>query len=118
MNDGIAAAIVFFLAVLLFVLPLFSRSSGDTKPVLQIYQNGILQNEVPLDTDSCFTVSGAYENTITIHDGTVSVTDSTCPGKNCVHSDSISRPGQSIFCLPNQLELRISGSGQLDGIVQ
>ena len=42
-----------------------------------------------------------------------------CPDQLCVHQKAISRTGESIICLPNQVVVSVQGSkeGKLDGIV-
>ena len=50
--------------------------------------------------------------TLMVHaaDGGLSVTESDCPGQDCVHSGIISRAGQSIVCLPAHISIQLSGS--------
>ena len=43
----------------------------------------------------------------------MSVTQSDCPGQDCVHSGAVSRAGQSIVCLPARVIVRLEG-GQKD----
>lgn len=58
-----------------------------------------------------------YLNTIEITDRTVCVTDANCPDKLCVRQHSISKPGESIVCLPNKLIVTISGeTGEFDAV--
>lgn len=38
------------------------------------------------------------------------VSESDCPGRDCVHTGTITRAGQSIVCLPEQV-VRLSGGG-------
>ena len=37
--------------------------------------------------------------------------EADCPGKDCVHTGSISKAGSAIVCLPNRLEIRIENRG-------
>jgi hypothetical protein len=46
-----------------------------------------------------------------LESGAVRIIESTCPDKICVRTGWISRPGQSIVCLPNRVVVRIEGSG-------
>lgn len=48
-------------------------------------------------------------NTITIKDGSVSVTDSDCPGRVCINQGRISQTQQTIVCLPHRLMIKIEG---------
>lgn len=59
---------------------------------------------------------GSYENngctlTVECSDGAVTVTQSDCPGQDCVHSGAISRAGQSIVCLPARIVIELVGTG-------
>ena len=58
-----------------------------------------------------------YTNKIVCENGSISVTESTCPGGVCVSSGSISEAGRSIVCLPNRVEIRITGSSDVDVVV-
>ena len=115
-GDAIAAIAVLALAGLLLLVWLWLPR--DCQTTVQIYQNGVLIRELPLDTDTSFTVGGTYENTISIENGTVSVTRATCPGEDCVHTGKVSHAGQSILCLPNRLEVRLSGTPEIDEIAR
>lgn len=96
-----------------FLLP----KQNNSDAVVQIYQNGQLVQEVPLQEDKTVTLTGTYENIIQIRDGKVSIVDADCPGEDCVHTGWISAPGTSIICLPNRVEVRIAGQGDVDLIV-
>ena len=51
-------------------------------------------------------------NTVEIKSGSVSVTEASCRNQVCVRHGAISRPGESIVCLPNRLVVTIEGSGK------
>ena len=44
-----------------------------------------------------------YYNTVTISGGNVIVSEASCKNQVCVHHGQISKPGESIVCLPNRL---------------
>ena len=48
--------------------------------------------------------------TVTAAGGAVSVTQSDCPGQDCVHSGAVSRAGQSIVCLPAHIVVELVGA--------
>lgn len=98
--------IVFF--SLLGVLLVNNTSGGSTAC---IYSNGKLIKTINLrsDVEQSFTVSsadGGY-NTITVKDGSISVTDADCPDKICVKAAPISDGIQPIVCMPHKLVIRI-----------
>ena len=115
-GDWIAIALVVGLALGVGLLFLPS-SDGSGEAVVQIYQEGELLKELPLTGEETVELTGAYKNTVVIQNGSVSVTRSTCPGEDCVHSGKISKPGRSLVCLPNGVEIRITGADEIDFVV-
>ncbi|MBQ4650068.1 MAG: NusG domain II-containing protein [Firmicutes bacterium] len=57
------------------------------------------------------TIDG-HTNHITIKDGTVSMTYSTCKNQVCVNTGAISQTKDAIVCLPNKVVVEIVGSGK------
>ena len=51
-----------------------------------------------------------YYNVVVISGGTVSVTEASCKNQVCVKHRTISKPGESIVCLPNRMVVRIENS--------
>ena len=85
---------------------------------MEIRQDGELIRSLPLAGEETITVTGDYENVVTIRDGKVWMASSTCPGEDCVHAGPISAPGRSIVCLPNRVEIRlVGGDGGVDMVV-
>lgn len=106
-GDWIAIALVALLAAgtaAAFIMP-----DSDENAMLQIYHDGRMIHELPLYTDADFEIHGQYANQISIRDGCAAITDSDCPGQDCMHSGWIQNTGRSIVCLPNRVELRIIG---------
>ena len=117
-GDLLAALLVIGLAVGLTVT-LALRARGVEHTHAEIYQNGSLIQEVSLETDQTFDLSGDYVNTVTVENGKIAITTSTCPGSDCVHSGWAHRAGQAIICLPNRVEIRLigtAGSGDIDAV--
>jgi len=76
-----------------------------------------LMQELSLESDQSILITGEYENTVVIRDGKACIAQSSCPGEDCVHSGWISSPGRSVVCLPNRVEIRITGSSEVDFVV-
>lgn len=115
-GDYLAVAVTLLLAAVVF-LAFLPRETGDT-PMAEIYLDGTLVCRVSLDTAAEFSVTGDYMNTVTVRDGKIAVTESDCPGGDCVHSGWIGTSGRSIVCLPNRMEIRIvSAPGDVDFVV-
>lgn len=115
-GDILAIALVALLA-LSVALCFMPGKTGDEDAVIQIFQDGRLIREIPLDEDTSLEIGGDYSNIITVQNQRVSFSDSDCPGQDCMHSGWISDAGRSIVCLPNRVEVRISGSSDIDFVV-
>ena len=107
-GDLISVIAVCVLIVLSFAV--FMPKEEKDAQTVQIFQNGNLIKEVPLNKDAGFVIEGDYANIVTIENGAVSITKSTCPGADCVHTGSIKTMGKSIVCLPNRVEIRLAGA--------
>ena len=115
-GDLLAVAAALLLAAAVFALFLPREDPGDA--VAEVYLDGELVWQLPLDTPTELEVSGDYRNTVTVRDGKIGITASDCPGEDCVHSGFIRSSGRSIVCLPNRLEIRIvSAPGDVDFVV-
>ena len=114
-GDLVAVMIVIILIAVTWLL-LLPRSDAGAQSMVEIYRDGELIMQLPLSTDASFTVSGDFSNTVTISGGAVSITESDCPGGDCLHSGSIDSPGRSIVCLPNRVEVRINGAPTSDEV--
>lgn len=116
-GDLLAVGLVLAAAVLLTVF-FWLRYSKTDAAVARIYLNGELVHEMPLDVDAEYAVSGAYHNTVTVKNGKVSVTFTDCPGGDCQKTGWIDSAGRSIVCLPNHVEIVITGEASVDAVVR
>lgn len=116
-GDFLSAVLVLLAAAVLTGV-LAINAFGTRQITVQIHRDGQLIKEMPLSTDSVYTVEGDYQNTVTIKDGKAAVTFSNCPGVDCVHSGWISEAGRTIVCLPNKMELRLTGQGEIDAFTR
>ncbi len=91
------------------------ENAGET---VRIYLDGKLQYSFSLHEDRMISLEGAYTNEIEIRDSSVRIAKSDCPGEDCVHTGWISSAGRSIVCLPNRVEIRITGESQVDFVVR
>ena len=55
--------------------------------------------------------SGGIKITVSVTDKGVAVTEAGCPDRVCIHTGTISRPGQSIVCIPAGVVIEICGNG-------
>ena len=104
--------------ILMMAIP----SGREDQLKVQIWKNSELIRELPLNTDAQIRIEGDYENTVMIRGDRAAITESICPGEDCVHSGWISRSGRSIICLPNRVEVRITGGSspedEVDAVVR
>ena len=70
-----------------------------------------------LNEEKTVTIDGTYHLTIALTEEGVQVTESDCPTQDCVRTGVISRPGQSIVCLPEQVVVRLDGEGNGPDII-
>ena len=111
---AIALVALLALAVAAFF---FTGNQTQQEAFVQIYQDGRLIREIPLQSSTTLEITGDYCNTVELRDGRVAITASDCPGGDCVHSGWIHSPGRSIVCLPNRVEIRIVGASDVDFVV-
>lgn len=114
--DIIVVAVIAAAAILLGIF-LTGHASGTESTgslICTVNQNGKTLEKVVLaklpKSGKEFTVGGKYTAVIQMKQDRVRVKSSTCPSKDCVHTGWISRPGQSIICLPNHLTITLSNS--------
>ena len=112
--DALVALAVMLLAVvsaLCFSVP--KNPGGGLTVVVDI--SGQEARRVPLSALTRATVTSRGDTLhVAAEGGAVSVTDSDCPTRDCVHTGAISRAGQSIVCLPAQVVVHLEGASGTD----
>ena len=90
----------------IFFSVLMGREDGG---YAQIYVDGELVEVSPLDRDCTYECKSEYGyNLIEISGGKLSVIEADCPDKVCSAYGKISRDGDTIYCLPNRLQISIT----------
>lgn len=112
--DAVIVAVVAVAALLGFA---FARGGGGEYVLVEVAG----QDPVTYDlaTTTAVTVVGKQQLilTITIENGRVCVSDSTCPDHVCVHTGWLSRGGQSAVCVPAGVAVRVMGGNDaVDGV--
>lgn len=107
------------LATLLIALGFRLFPSEEDNLQAQITLQGNLFTTIPLDHQEFFTIDGVYGPVeIEIEPGKIRVAHVTCPDQICRKTGWISRSGQVIVCIPNQLVIQLIGPKEnLDAIV-
>ena len=104
--DVVIITAVCLAALFVALFPVFAESNASyVKITMGVDGDSIL---LPLDEDISRVVeSGGYTLTVTIKDGRVSVSDSSCSDRVCMNSGSISRGGEVIVCAPAAVTVEI-----------
>ena len=103
----IAVLLAFMLAVGAFFV--FSRGEGDT---VTVTVGGKLYGEYPLSESRTVEIkNGEAVNTLIIEGGRARVEHASCPDGVCVAHKPISRDGESIICLPNEVVVTVRKKG-------
>lgn len=107
------ADIILLIVILAVGIPLavLSLSSGTGGDKVKISLNGKVYGTYPLYEDRVIEVSeDGHTNHITIKDGQVSMSYSTCRNQVCVNTGAISETKDAIVCLPNRVVVEIISS--------
>ncbi len=114
-GDVFLMAGILLLALALFLLP-FLKEQG-TQAEIFIAATGQRQ-VISLEEDGLYPISsGEMRLVLQVSQGEAFMVESPCPDRVCVNSPAISRPGQSIVCLPAGVVVRVLGEGAtVDGV--
>ena len=103
--DIILIASLLFVSALSVALLMILRQPGGFA-VVEI--DGREYARYPLDTDGEF-ILGDGSNILVIDDGQAYMKHADCPDRTCVKAGKISHSGESIVCLPNRVNVYITG---------
>ena len=105
---GIAAVLAVFAAIYFA-----TRTTGEWVTVIQngdeIARYALSENrEIPITNGDTVT------NVLVIQDGKAFVQTATCPDQICVKHRAVSKTGETVVCLPNELVIKIEASSDGD----
>lgn len=113
--------IIVVLLVLSFIPEIFFGSKFRKEynsTYAEITVGGKLYRRVNLSahrgTDELIVKTDHGNNIVSIVDNTITMTEADCPDQVCVLSPSISKPGQSIVCLPHKVMIQVFGENDED----
>jgi len=91
---------------------------GEAARYAEIISDGQLMHTVDLKIDRQIHISTSKggQNTVTIKDGKIGVTEANCPDHYCMDRGMCSS-GTQIVCLPNKLIIRLVGQQTVDAMV-
>lgn len=103
----------FFVIVIALCVVVIMNSRKDSGKTAEIYVDGELYMEIPLDVNDEYEISTDYgKNTVEVKDGNVRVKTADCENQICVNTGWVSKTGVPIICSPHRLSVEIvSDSG-------
>ena len=111
--DIILLIVILAVGIPMSVLSLTAGTGGDK---VKISTDGQVYGIYPLNEDCEIDVTeDGHTNHITIKDGQVSMSYSTCLNQICVNTGAISETKDAIVCLPNRVVVEIISSGEGKG---
>lgn len=112
---GLLTVILIICTVLSFPLLI----SGKCATYAEIISDGQVLQTVDLSTDRemQITSENGGQNTVTVKDGRIGVTDANCPDHYCMDRGMCNR-GTQIVCLPNRLIIRFITPQVVDSIAE
>ena len=97
------------IAALLVLLVIQNRQERETGTDAVVTVRTVDGDEVyPLNKDGVFSLNGGT-NTLVIENGEAWVSEANCPDKVCMGMGKISKNGEFIACLPNQVIIVVEG---------
>jgi len=116
-GDVLLVCAVVALSLLLIWQGFSGTSARSRKAVISV--NGKRVKEITLgDGRQELSVRGYQgESRLESEGGRVRMVDSACPDKLCVQTGWISRPGESIVCLPNRVVVEVVGDEEGPDVV-
>jgi len=115
-NDWLLASGIFLIAVAILAFQLLKAPGDNTEVKVSI--QGKVYGTYRLTQNQTIHIDD--KNTVIIEDGTARMEWADCPDQICVQHKKISRSGESIICLPNEVVVSIEGSEEpeVDSIAQ
>lgn len=112
-SDIILIGTLLIVSLSVFLFMALNSRTGD-RVVVSV--GGHRVAEYSLAVDGVYYLNNGT-NVLVIKDGYAYMREATCPGfQDCVESGRISKVGQTIVCLPNQVMVEIVGDGEGDGV--
>ncbi len=115
-NDWILAGGILIVCIFFFAFHFLQTKEGEGQVVISVAGEEYAIYSLADDRS----VSVGDTNRLIIENGTVKMEWADCPDQICVSHRKISRDGESIICLPNQVVVTIqsSDSADIDGVAQ
>ena len=103
--------IILVISILLVAALVFAGNriiNSDKGDMVEIYVDNKLYKEVSIDKEQKIEIErNKAKNVLLIHNKGVEMIEANCPDKVCVNTGFISKPGESIVCLPHRVNVKI-----------
>ncbi|MDO4522451.1 MAG: NusG domain II-containing protein [Eubacteriales bacterium] len=110
------ALLLLLLSAVSYAAVTIYQNQTTEKGIAVVIAEGVEIGRYPLNRDREEMLkyeNGGY-NILTIQHGEAQITEASCPDKICVYHRPISKNGQSIVCLPNELIIEIQNAPQAE----
>ena len=107
---------VLLLVCIGFTIPLLMPQEAATYADIISEATVVHTVDLRIDREITITNSRGSQNTVTIRDGKIAVTQADCPDHYCMHR-GFCNSGAQIVCLPNELIIRFTGEQEIDMMV-
>ena len=88
---------------------LFFQHRSGRGTMVRISVDNEVAAELPLNKNTVYTIANDYgTNTLRIENRQAYVTDADCPDRICEQMGPVSRPGETIVCLPHRLIIEVT----------
>lgn len=99
-------------ALIVPTLITFGKDADSGEKYVTVTVAGELYGRYSLSSDAEIVIENGFgRNILTVSGGKASVSDSDCPGGDCVKTAPIDRIGESIVCLPHRLTVTVTDGG-------
>lgn len=100
-------------------LPLLHSEAATLRAVISVRGTIIRTIQLPTAGRTRFVVQGRVgPSTIEIDGARLRILEAPCPEQICVRQGWISRPGQSVICMPGEILIRIEGAAPVDAVTR
>ena len=105
-KDFILIFIILLIVVVSFGINHFTNAKSGKQ--IEIYVDNELYKTYDIDDEDENKIeSEEGYNVVKIHNHGAQITEASCPDKVCIHEGFITKPSESIVCLPNKVHIKI-----------
>ena len=111
---------VIIFSVIFVVFSVAALIINTVKPeenIALISIDGEVVREINLENDTAFLLESENgTNSIEVKNGTIYITDATCPDKLCVRHGELHNKFDAIVCLPNKVVIEYKNGASIDAV--